>query len=125
VDGPADRLGPFGERTDSPEYRAGVRDAARDALAAIGDHRRGATDVVDLCRSIVNDPYLREIAPIELLLGFIRAEAAFGLEEEAEEEPREVEEPDEDDVDELDSIRQGCDALAAHLERWQHEQAPG
>lgn len=119
---PDPRFGPHGEPVSSPAYRAAVDLAARDALAAIESHRRGEVDDLGLCRAIVDDEYLREIVPIELLRGLIGREA---LGEPDDDEVEDVDEPqsftagdgEDEIVEEIESIDADRDALAAHLER--------
>lgn len=125
-------VGPFGESQSSESYRAGVQEAARDALAAIEAHLRGELDGLLTCRAIVNDPYLREIVPIELLLGFIGAESNFDLD--LDPKRAHLFEPsywaelcarrDAYFASEGGSIVSDCDALAAHLEQWQRDNPP-
>ncbi len=106
----------------------GVR-AAHDALAAIERYRRGEIDGLALCRSIVNDEPLRGIAPIRLLLGFIGVESQFGADpDEGDVDPAELAESraerEELLAEESASLARDCDALAAHLERWQRDHPP-
>ncbi|MCY2960574.1 MAG: hypothetical protein NTY35_10455 [Planctomycetota bacterium] len=113
----------------SNDDRPRVESAARDALAVIANYRRGEIDGLALCRALVNDESLREVAPIRLLLGFIGVESQFGAD------------PDEDGADAADlaesraereellaeesaSLARDCDALAEHLERWQRDNPP-
>lgn len=127
-----DPVGPFGESRASDSYRAGVQEAARDALSAIAAHRRGEVDGLLTCRAIVNDPYLREIVPIELLLGFIGAESNFDLDLDPKRahllEPSYwaelCERRDAYFASEGGSIVTDCDALFAHLVQWQRENPP-
>jgi len=128
----ADRSGPYGEDLSSESYRIGVQAGARDALEAIASHRRGEVDALVTCRSIVNDPYLREITPFEMLRGFIAADAQFDLDLDPERshlfEPGDwielCAERDEYFASEDGSIVRDLDALATHLEQWQRDNPP-
>ncbi len=127
-----ERLGPYGESLASDTYRKGIQESARDALAAIVSYRRGEFDALRTCRTLVNDPYLREIVPIELLRAFIVAEAQFDLDLDVERadkfEPAEwadlCAERDEYFASEDGSIVRDWDALAVHLEQWQRDNPP-
>lgn len=128
----SERTGPFGEALSSETYRSGLQAAARDALEAIASHRRGEVDALLTCRSIVNDPYLREITPFDLLRGFIAADAQFDLDLDPGRshlfEPADwIELCAERDVyfaSAEGSIVRDCDVLAAHLEQWQRDNPP-
>ena len=122
--------GPHGELRSSPAYRTHVAAAARDALTTIDRYVRGEIDGLAACRSIVNDEYLREIAPITLLIGFIGVESRFGQdpdEDEAGGDPAELAEQraerDEFLAEEAESLTRDCTALASHLNEWQLKQS--
>lgn len=102
-----------------------ARIAARDALAMIERYRRGEVDGLTLCRTLVDDESLREIVPIPLLLGFIGVESQFDRSPDDETDPVALAdrraERDEVLAEEGALLARDCDALVAHLERWQHE----
>jgi len=125
-------VGPYGEHPNSDSYREGVQAAARDALTTIHGFMRGEIEGLRTCRSLVNDGYLREIAPIELLLGFIGVESEFDTQPDDERqhlfEPADwteiCQQRDRYFATVRDSMESDCTALAAHLEHWQRDHPP-
>lgn len=123
--------GPRGESHASAGYREAVQAAARDALATIEARRRGEIRDLRACQLLVNDEYLREIVPFELLRGLIGVESQCDAPDEggaALHEPGDLAElrAHEDGYleSEHESVGRDCDALAAHLDRWRRDNPP-
>lgn len=127
-----EKVGPYGESVASDTYRNRVQSAARDALDLIADYGRGAIDPLSVCKGLVGDRYLREIAPPDLFLGFRAVDSEFDFD--LHESRAHLYEPaywaelcagrDAYFAREGNSIDSDCAALAAYLEQWRRDHPP-